>query len=328
MKNPLHSSPRIWLAGFVTALSFQYAVSLAQASETSRTDSNEPLPPISLASPALNPSEPLPSKVIRTENWEKSGTCSHRRVVIGGVDPVTEGNWEILVDEWLHRDPTKRINRAAIVVPPTGGVNVLDESWSKQFCKKGAHTVLIRTWTGDLETGLDPNVHDRGSLRGIAAIRQTMTFLKNHSKVSIFGTSLGAILAAMATGLEPRIDQAVFLVAGGSITEILTYSDQELLVDMRARRKKAFQLRTDTDYRQFLLERLKLEALDFAQPDANKKLTFLIGMEDTTVPTFSQIALWEAWGKPKRYDLDSAHFGSILKAWTWYSDEVIEGMGL
>ncbi len=311
-----------------TAFALFFSLTLSLLAETTRTDSNGPLPPISLQSPALDPSIPLPVAVLRSKPREKVGTCWMTQKVLSGIDPVTETPWEIDIDDWTPRAGSKRFDRAVIVVPPTGGVNVLDENWSKQFCKKGVRTVLLRHWTGDLETGLDPNVHDRGSLRGIAAIRQTASFLKDHDRLSIFGTSLGAILSAMATGLETRIDRSVLLVAGGSITELLTESDQELLVDMRNRRMSTYGLKDSSAYRAFLKERLQLEPLSFAAPSPEKELTFLIGTEDTTVPTFTQVALWNAWMRPRRFDIESGHFGAILKAWLFYSEEVISGMGL
>jgi hypothetical protein len=258
--------------------------------------------------------------------WSRSGGCSFRRIRVPGQDPATGASLEVEGQEWVPARKEPRADRAVLIVPPTGGVTALDRSWAGRFCRAGARTFLLEHWKGDLETGLDPAVHDRGSLRGIAAIRSVVDFL-GAPRTSVFGTSLGAILASMATGLDPRIDRAFLVVAGGSITDLLSESDQELLVRMRQDRMREFGLKTREEYRSFLAERLQVEPKRFSDAEAvkagRKTLTFLIGTEDTTVPTRTQVELWEAWGRPGRVDVSHGHVGSILAAWAFYRADVV-----
>jgi len=255
--------------------------------------------------------------------WSFKGACALRTVRVQGSDPVTGSPWEVQGQEWVPSRASVRIDRAVVIVPPTGGVTFLDRSWAKRFCLGHARTFLLEHWTGDLETGIDPSVHDRGSMRGIAAIRQVVSYLRM-PKVSVLGSSLGAILASMATGIDARIDRAFLVVAGGSVTDLMTESDQELLVKMRADRMAAYGLKTPEEYRAFLAKFLKIEPTRFAAPGTGKSVTFLIGTKDTTVPTHTQLALWEAWGSPGRVDVPHGHVLSIVAAWAFHGAEVIE----
>ncbi len=64
-------------------------------------------------------------------------------------------------------------------------------------------------------------------------IRRSLDFLaslpevdKNH--LNIIGTSLGGILAAHATGANPRIEKGVFLLGGGDLADLLSQGNEEV----------------------------------------------------------------------------------------------------
>jgi alpha-beta hydrolase superfamily lysophospholipase len=144
-------------------------------------------------------------------------------------------------------------------------------------------------------------------------------------KVSVFGSSLGAILASMAAAVDGKIDRAFLVGAGGSLVDLLTESDQELLVKMRQDRMAAYGLASAEEYREFLSTRLHFEPTRWVPaPNSGKAITLLIATEDTTVPTETQEALWEAWGRPRRIDVSQGHVLSIIWTWAFYRATVVD----
>jgi hypothetical protein len=198
-----------------------------------------------------------------------------------------------------------------IIMPPTGGGTVLDNRLMKIFCDAGIRTLLIRGWTGDLEQDIDPATHDRGSLRGVAAIRQTLSFF-GISRAGVYGTSLGGIIASTAAGVDSRIDALVTTVAGGNVLETLSSSDQEILARLRSERMQKYDLKTQEEYREFLARAITINASDWTRPELRDRTWLVVATEDTTVPTRVQNELWEQWGRPRRTDISSGHIATVV----------------
>lgn len=58
------------------------------------------------------------------------------------------------------------------------------------------------------------------------------------------------------------------------------------------------------------------DPLSHAQAARSKPSLFVIGMNDDTVPTNNQLALWYAFGEPERIDFPSNHLATIVGSYT------------
>ena len=250
----------------------------------------------------------------------KSAECQTGNWILNGTDPAARFNSLDITLVRARPLPENPDAPTVVILPPTGGGTVLDNRLLKVFCEYGIRTLLIRGWTGDLEQDLDPSTHDRGSLRGIAAIRQTLTFF-GVKRAGVYGTSLGGIIASNAAGVDSRIDALITTVAGGNVLETLSGSDQEILARLRAERMEKYHLKTREEYRDFLAREITINASDWTRPELSPRTWMLVATEDTTVPTFVQEELWEKWGRPKRTDISSGHLGTVVWAETFYAHD-------
>jgi len=251
--------------------------------------------------------------------WRRD-KCHTGKWILRGTDPASL--FPSLDIEVLRARPVPENSHAptVLILPPTGGGTVLDDRLLKVFCDAGIRTLLLKGWSGDLEQDLDPATHDRGSLRGVAAVRQTLSFF-GIKKAGIYGTSLGGIIASTAAGVDSRIDALITTVAGGNVIETLSESDQEILARLRSERMKRYHLKSREEYREFLNQTIRINASDWTRTELAPRTWMVMATKDTTVPTRVQNELWLKWGQPQRTDINTGHIGAVIWSELTYAQE-------
>ena len=230
-------------------------------------------------------------------------------------DPVTGGEAFVQIRMYHARRET---DRTVILLPPTGGENILDQGYANHLCAAGFHVALLQTWAHQTEVTLAPSMHDNGAVRSLSAIRHTLDYLKpsRANQVGILGTSVGALTSSLALGFEPRINHAVLIVGGLGFSEIVARSTEKGAAKLRDTRMKAFGLKSVEDYVRFLSEHVKVEPGHFVDFSGKKKVLAFVGTKDDTVPTRNQQELVKAYGaESDEYAGD--HTQTILNTFTW-----------
>lgn len=243
--------------------------------------------------------------------------CHKEEVILTAQDPVTMKPGQVKFTTFVLKgsESRQRDLKSVIVMPPTGGVNVLDWAYAARLCVSGFRTAVVTNWDFDTFNELDMGMHDRGALRALAAIRHTIEFLnpKRPRQLGIFGTSVGAISSVMATGYDARISAAALIVGGGGLREIIARSTEQHLSDLRKQRMAAFNLTSVDAYQQMLSPHINIEPLDFIGLSGPKNIWMMIATKDDTVPTANQMKLYQAYGRPgNSLSYPSDHLGTIL----------------
>ena len=238
--------------------------------------------------------------------------CPIRKVVASAADPVTGLPQKFSFFRWIPRHPGHYSGKV-VMDPPTGGLTPLDRAMAFALCSKGMEVALIETWDGYHEDGvLDFGLHERASLRAIAAARGVIEYLG--TPVGILGTSLGSIYASLTMGADPRVMAGVFIVGGGPLPEVLTQSDQSGLVALRNTRCEQMGICDPAAYQAELERNISTNPLELADAKRAQDIFMVIGTRDKTVPTVNQEQLWNAWGQPEVVRIDRNHVGTILEA--------------
>lgn len=206
------------------------------------------------------------------------------------------------------------------MLPPLGGMNQLDQAMGETFCKNNIAAILIITGL----TGLDsPELvpvsdHDHTHRRVASAIKGGIIVTRslpqiNSEKVGLFGVSLGGILGSVAYGVIPEISAATFLVNGGDVPYILTYSDQKSIIRIKNARMAEQNLKTDEEYEAYLRNNLTLDPMHFAKLiDADSTKLFL-SKTDLSVPSAKQMEYYNAIGAPRETSFFSlSHINTIV----------------
>lgn len=231
---------------------------------------------------------------------------------------MDNGESRIVFDHYVARPGAGTV----IILPLTGGEVILDRFYARALCGRGLNAVVAKTWSHDTESGISLDVHDNGFLRGVVAIRHVLDFVPG--RVGVIGTSVGALYEGLALGVVDRLDAAVFVVGGGGLPQILAQSDETGVAKLRAARYAAMGISSADEYEKILEANLSLDLMKFLPPAKKKPVLMITALKDSTVPTSSQIALWEKLERPARIDINSNHPAAILTAWFKYRGAILD----
>lgn len=211
---------------------------------------------------------------------------------------------------------------SVIIVPPTGGTNLIDRSYGKAFCKNGFTAIILNHWTDDDELKYDLGIHERFYTRSQRAIRILIDDIASTSFIGIMGTSVGGIHSALAVSHYPEIQAAYIIVGGSDIAEITGNSQQGALITAWEKRQKMYGFKTRDEYINAVRKEISFTVKDLSK--SGKSLGVVIGEKDTVVPVANQKKLIDLW-KPETvvsYNFD--HFLTIIFTWLFKTDDMIQ----
>ncbi len=212
--------------------------------------------------------------------------------------------------------------KSVVILPPTGGENFIDRSYSKQFCKAGYDVYIIKEWTGMNEEASDLALHDRLYGRGQKAIELVLAEIKT-PYIGLLGTSVGALHGAVAASMQDRLN-AVFVIAGGApITEIIVQSDQDAMKKLKKLRYEKYSFKNDEEYGSALIAAFHFEPMMLGDGWKKKTLGMSLALKDKTVPVAQQKKLSDFWNPKVTMTRKNAHFWEIVSTWANDSDEVL-----
>jgi hypothetical protein len=213
---------------------------------------------------------------------------------------------------------------AVVLLPPIGGVNILDRSTAETLCDYGMAGIILsndfaniqKQAKGDL---LPPDDHQETFYRISAAIKGTMTMVDqdpnlDYGKMGIFGVSLGGILGSFVMTTQPDIAAGYFVVAGGDIPRILATSDQDEVSTIRRKRMQTENIESQEEYELFLRKNITLDPVDLAMTMLPETLNMVIAERDSAVPTPNQFMLHEAFGEPTAAYYDNSHVSTVISS--------------
>ena len=133
-------------------------------------------------------------------------------------------------------------------------------------------------------------------------------------RVGFFGASAGGILGVSLMGADPRLKAGVFVFAGGPMADVMVDTNEGRFTKNLARVQKERGWSKE-EIRRRLSQIIRTDPIALAaRVDRNSVLMFL-ATKDDSVPTRHQRALWEALGRPEKYELPGGHytgFGAYL----------------
>ena len=272
---------------------------------------NPPAEVLNLIERTYNPNV----KAVETDVTTLVDLCNRSDVQLTAQDPVTmkPGTVKLTLLSPRFSSEDRSDLRTVVIMPPTGGVNALDWAYAARICLSNYRVAVVTNWDFDTFNELDMNMHDRGALRALAAIRHTIEFLnpKRASQLGILGTSVGAISSILATGYEQRISAAALIVGGVGISEIIANSNESHLSKLRTDRMAQFKIASIKDYQKALADHCKIDPKDFINYSGRKNIWMMIGTKDDTVPTANQWEAFNLFGQPASLMFPGNHLETI-----------------
>lgn len=166
--------------------------------------------------------------------------------------------------------------------------------------------------SGQLAVRPDPAALRETMVQATQDVRRTIDWMETHPEfrrgaIGISGTSLGAIVAASASAVEPRIGPQCYLIGGVDLAHIVWRSSRVVAVRDELRRQGY----TEDGLRR---ELASVEPEPLLKASAPRPALVVRAQFDTIIPGQSADRLIAALSNPAVERMDTGHFGGVLIA--------------
>jgi dienelactone hydrolase len=149
-----------------------------------------------------------------------------------------------------------------------------------------------------------------GAMRqGVCDVRRAAAWLAGRpeidpTRLGVTGISLGGIVAAVAAAVDPTLNRAVLLLAGGDLARILWEMPE-------AARYRALWIESGKTLADLKALTDPFDPLTYAHRLAGKRLLMMAGNVDEVIPPACTRALWTAAGRPAIIWYDCGHYSAL-----------------
>jgi cephalosporin-C deacetylase-like acetyl esterase len=224
----------------------------------------------------------------------------------------------------IHGDyfQPKRIGRrpGIVVLHILGSDFALSRYLSLRLADRGVAAIFIRLPYYGERRPVDADRRflsadlDRSMLamrQGICDVRRSMTWLASRpeidpSRLGVTGISLGGMVSAVVAGIDPTVNRAALLLAGGGLDTILWD-----MPEPEARRYHAAWVASGRTREDLARITRPFDPLTYATGMKNKHVMMIAGKVDEVVPPSAASALWEAAGMPEIIWYDCGHYSAV-----------------
>ncbi len=222
----------------------------------------------------------------------------------------------------VYKNKRRSNQRALVVLPPTGGKNILDKGYSTMFCKAGYKVYVFEEYTGVSEYTTDLSVHQRYQERFQKSLKKLIKGIPEKN-IGVLGASAGAINFSVTMGIPEVINRVkvfVGLVSGGPLYKVIANAGEQALKKVREERMEKYDLSTLEAYENKIQENLNWNIAQ-KKPE-HLKLGLIVATEDTTVLTRFQENQVNAMAPDFLVRIEANHLGTIVKSFLFHRKEI------
>jgi len=207
-----------------------------------------------------------------------------------------------------------------LVIPILAGSYSFSKNVSEYLVKKGFSCLRFERIESplDAEKGLQ---HTEMLLRhAIIDFRRVIDWLVERnggrpSRIGVTGISMGAIAAALALEVEPRIGAAAIILGGGNIATILATSRESLVVRFQEGVMGAKGMTIEQFHEEATRLLAPVDPLTYASRVDPHRILMVNARFDWVIPYQNSKRLWEAMGRPFWIRLPTGHYTAVLYLW-------------
>lgn len=165
------------------------------------------------------------------------------------------------------------------------------------------------TRSGEMAILPDPEHLKLTMLQSVSDVRRAVDWIQTRPElkpdtIGITGTSLGAIVTALAFAVEPRIKASAYILGGVDLAHIL-WNSSRVVSQREALRREGY---TEEKLRTVLSD---IEPLNYLKPDGRKSYVVRAKF-DTVLPGASSERLISALDNPDVLEIETGHYGGAL----------------
>ncbi len=157
-----------------------------------------------------------------------------------------------------------------------------------------------------LSADLDRSVTAMG--QGVSDVRRAAAWLASRGevdkdKLGVTGISLGGIVSSIAASVDPTLNRAALLLAGGGLGEVLWEMPE-------AEKYRALWIAAGKTKADLIVLTKPFDPLTYAAGLRGKRILMMAGTVDEVIPPSAAKALWEAAGKPPIRWMECGHYSA------------------
>lgn len=147
--------------------------------------------------------------------------------------------------------------------------------------------------------------------QGVCDVRRALAWLASRPEVDpgylgVTGISLGGIVSSLVASIDPRVERAAILLAGGNLPDILWKMPEPEA--KRARDRWIEQGLTQEKLAEIVRP---FDPLTHAERMKNKRILMYAALVDEVIPPANAEALWNAAGRPPIRWLECGHYSAV-----------------
>lgn len=235
----------------------------------------------------------------------------------GRITGTLQGDGELVRFDLRRRPHTDAAAAAplALVVPILGGGENLMEHVASRLRTRGFDVAFCARVASAMRPGQRSRELDELFRRTVLHQRLLLTWLRTGeqppSSTHVLGLSLGGMVAVALAAADAELEGIAICLSGGDIQSLVTTSSEGRVSRWREWRREADGV-GDDHLRWELQQFLHHEPLGMARAVPTGKVLFVAGDFDTVIPRRNRDLLWEALGRPQRFDVPLGHYTAAL----------------
>ena len=148
----------------------------------------------------------------------------------------------------------------------------------------------------------------RSMRQGVCDVRRAASWLAvrpeiDPAKLGVTGISLGGIISSVSAAVDPTLNRAALLLAGGDLARVLWEMPE-------GAKSKALWLKSGRTFADLKALSDPFDPLTYAPRLVGKRVLMMAGKTDEVIPPASTRALWEGAGRPPITWLDCGHYSA------------------
>lgn len=195
------------------------------------------------------------------------------------------------------------------------GSGPLEKTLARYFARRNFWVVL--PLIPELENPFDEQTASRMDImyqrvqQSAQVLQSKLQQVNPRSREFLMGGSRGGIRSLMAAQVLKDIEAVWVNAAGGGFPSLYAHSEVDEISDFRRGHMNYLGFEDAQNYQDFLSSRLQYDPL-FNCDKIEARLSFVVALEDSSVPTANQLQLLKACQPEKIKTLDAGHLRGVL----------------
>ena len=210
---------------------------------------------------------------------------------------------------------TKKTPDNLTIFPTIEGAGFIEKALARYFARRGFWAVI--PIIPELENPFDEHTTQRMDemylrvQQSALVIQEKLQSLNPRGRNFLMGASQGGIRSIMSAQALSHIDAIWANVAGGDFPSLYAYSEVDEIRNFRRAHMNQLNLKDPESYSSYLAQRLQYDPVKGCEL-LDSRLSLVVALEDTSVPTSNQMKLLESCQPDKVKKLNSGHFRGVI----------------